>query len=309
MRQNIEQAVNMDLEVYEDLIFNKTIAEMEDPVLSPYTGHVYDRIDLVNWISQSRNATDPIARDMPLTEAILVPGRFVRQIDEAAQRNIQMLMNSFDQRINAAVNEAVTTLREELRSERIQHQRERAEDQQEWFRDRISFNQQLSTLREEVRVLTVSNDSYKAENKLLQVTIDELTKQMAILKAENAHYKSIGTTPSANDDKWRLKYLETSKELACVKSAQKLWRRYGGNIDAKLLKGSTPERHEALQNYAKRIKNATTREELKAAVKDIDVFNQSLISEPRFFSACVLQGATSRSAIEFKTEVCNRKGW
>src|SRR4051812_16508951 len=71
-------------EGYVDVIAFKTIFEMTDPVMSPHTGHIYDRVDIMQWITQK--GTDPIDRDKQLTAQMLVPGLFVKQIADASAR-------------------------------------------------------------------------------------------------------------------------------------------------------------------------------------------------------------------------------
>ena len=73
-------------EDYVDVISHKTIFEMEDPVMSPHTGHIYDRADILKWIQQS--GKDPIDRSKVLTHEMLVSGRFVKQIADKTAADI-----------------------------------------------------------------------------------------------------------------------------------------------------------------------------------------------------------------------------
>jgi regulator of replication initiation timing len=152
MQAKIEQNSGMDLcEEYEDPIFFKPINEIEDPVLSPYTGHIYERADIVGCIN--RSGTDPMTRQ-PLTAAMLTSGRFVKQISEDAQSKIDKNMGKVEQR----------------------------------FQDlETSYSAKFDKLNATMQTIIDKNDALQTENGKLTKEVSQLRQENAQLKKGYVH--------------------------------------------------------------------------------------------------------------------------
>lgn len=169
MQAKIEQNSGRDLsEEYEDPIFNKSLSEIADPVISPYSGHIYDRADIVQWIN--RSGTDPMTRQ-PLTVAMLTSGRFVKQIFVRAENTETHLMRMFGEMASKMEKDKKDT------DARIETQNQKID---RLTRSNTELTEQLSGLQSTVEGLT-------KENKQLREKSEQLLKENEQLKKGYIH--------------------------------------------------------------------------------------------------------------------------
>ena len=166
-------AVDADEAVYEDPIALKRVEDMDEPVLTPGAGHIYDRVDIEGWIAQ--NGTDPVFYT-PLTVAMLVPGRFVKPLvtDAKTQRDAHFMG------ILAKMQETID--RNEARAEQARQESDARAEQAKQESD-LRFQKFENTIQ-----------SLKEENSDLKIKLRTVTEENTRLKAGyvNPAYAKLG---------------------------------------------------------------------------------------------------------------------
>ncbi len=256
-------AVDAD-EAYEDPIALKRIADMADPVLTPASGHIYDRVDIQGWIEQK--GTDPVSRTT-LSADMLVPGRFVKPIAVDAKTQSDKYMSMF-----AKMQETID--RNEARAE--QDRAKAAQDRQE------------SEARAEQARQESASRFQKFENIIqsLQEENSDLKIKLRALTEENKRLKAGYVNPA--------------------------YAKLGSDVENKLKKGSSQERHELLEAYAKFVKSSSDDETLRESVNNIEPFLKPEIRNPRYFGCLSWFGVTSETtqvATELRDKINVAKGF
>lgn len=261
-------------EEYIDLIAYKPIQEMIDPVLTPQTGHIYDREDIVNWII--RNGTDPIDRDKALTRDMLVPGRFIKQIYQVSEKRHEQEREEDKsaalQRKQAIEERNAKNLDEMQNKFMREHQKNKKRE-----------DLQVKSLKHELHTVKEENHNLIKENKLLEKKLTISVRHEKKLKNDNKIMKETYVNP--------------------------IWSEHGLAIENKLKKGSTPERTKVLRDYSQKVKACTNDHELQKVVNNTKRLQHKNIREPRFFGLIVGASETYKVAMQFKDEINKLKGW
>jgi hypothetical protein len=169
LEPNRAAAVDADEAVYEDPIALKRVEDMAEPVLTPGAGHIYDRVDIEEWIEQK--GTDPVFYT-PLTVQMLVPGRFVKPLatDAKTQRDAHFMgilakMQETIERNKAEAEQARQESDAKAEKEREKAAQERQENAARFakYENVIqSLKEENSDLKAKLRTVTEENTRLKA---------------------------------------------------------------------------------------------------------------------------------------------------
>lgn len=246
-------AVDADEAYYEDPIALKKVEDMAEPVLTPASGHIYDRVDIQAWIEQK--GTDPVSRT-PLAVDMLVTGRFVKPIAVDARTLRNEYMGMF-----AEMREAMQ--RTDARAEQAKQESD------------LRFQKMENTIQ-----------SLREENSGLRTQLHDSQERERTLTEEIK----------------RLKYGYVNPAYA----------KLGSDVENKLKKGSSQERHELLEAYAKFVKSSSDDETLRESVNNIGPFLKPEIRTPRYFSCLSWFGVTSETthvATDLRDKINLAKGF
>ncbi len=259
---NRAAAVDADEVVYEDPIALKRVEEMEEPVLTPSAGHIYDRVDIEGWIEQK--GTDPVFYT-PLTVGMLVPGRFVKPLatDAKTQRDAHFIG------ILAKMQETIERNKAEADQAKLTADQDRQENA-------AKFQKMETTIQ-----------SLKDENFDLRAKLHDSQERERALTEENKRLKAGYVNPA--------------------------YIKLGSDVENKLKKGSTHERHAVLEAYAKTVKSSTDDETLRESVNDVQIFLRPEVRRPRlcggWFSWFGSVSETTQVATELRDKINMEKGF
>lgn len=294
-----ERIIELDGE-YIDVIGLKTISEMDDPVLSPNTGHVYDKVDIVEWLSKSK--VDPLDNTKFLSVDMLVPGQAVKKISEdsikTTKKNQNDFMKMFDE-MNARVNKLEISNKSLIKTVGIlQDENALLKEQNHQITKQLS--QVTGALNQAQGELDYVKGELKHVEKECAQTKEELNKATEQLQASlNRETLLIQENRTLRQENEQLKkgYINP------------IWHDFGSKIDQKIDRCSTLEKKEALKLYSSKIKSCLDDDELKEAVNDIKLLQSEEIKKPYYFPFFDRVSETSKVVTEFKDKVTELKKW